>query len=145
MSALLRLPDLWQDGLAQGWNVIDGASLQHDLKLTADVVIIGSGAGGGMSAEVLASHGLKVILLEEGGLKSSRDFRLMESQAYPELYQEAGARKTSDRGITILQGRTVGGSTTVNWTSSFHTPAATLAWWRDQHDGKRPRCRTRGS
>lgn len=127
------LPDLWQEGLAKGWQVTDGARLEQDLKLQADVVVIGSGAGGGITAELLAAQGLKVILLEEGGLKSSRDFRLMESQAYPELYQEAGARKTRDRGITILQGRTVGGSTTVNWTSSFRTPPATLAWWREQH------------
>ena len=48
----------------------------------------------------------------------------------PTLYQESAARKTRDKAITILQGRCVGGGTTVNWTSSFRTPAATLAHWQ---------------
>lgn len=129
----VTIPDPWETGLRDGWRVTDGARLTQDLALDVDVAIIGTGAGGGMAAEVLAGHGLKVVLIEEGALRSSRDFRLLESKAYPELYQESAARKTADKGITILQGRTVGGSTTVNWTSSFRTPSDTLAWWRAQH------------
>ncbi|CUA84689.1 Choline dehydrogenase or related flavoprotein [Gulbenkiania indica] len=128
-----RIPDPIAEGLARGWKVRDGATLAEDLQLTADVVIVGTGAGGGMAAETLAQAGLDVILLEEGGLHSSRDFRLDEARAYPVLYQESANRKTADKGITILQGRTVGGSTVVNWTTSFRTPADTLAWWRTHH------------
>jgi choline dehydrogenase-like flavoprotein len=69
--------------------------------------------------------------VEEGPLKSSSDFRMREAEAYPELYQESAARKTRDKAISILQGRCVGGGTTVNWTSSFRTPAITLAHWVD--------------
>ena len=47
-----------------------------------------------------------------------------------ELYQDSAARKTRDKAINILQGRCVGGGTTVNWTSSFRTPPATLACWQ---------------
>jgi choline dehydrogenase-like flavoprotein len=119
-----------QAGLAAGWKVIDGAALQADRVIEADVVIVGSGAGGGVSADVLARSGLKVVIVEEGALKSSKDFKMREAEAYPALYQESAARKTRDKGINILQGRTVGGSTTVNWTSSFRTPAATLAYWQ---------------
>jgi choline dehydrogenase-like flavoprotein len=67
-------------------------------------------------------------------LKSSKDFKMREADAYPALYQESAARKTRDKAINILQGRTVGGSTTVNWTSSFRTPPGTLEYWR-QHFG----------
>ncbi|OON64709.1 GMC family oxidoreductase [Massilia sp. KIM] len=124
------MPDPIQAGLARGWTVVDAARLIEDRTMHADVVIVGSGAGGGISAEILARSGLSVIVVEEGGLKSSRDFGMREAEAYPALYQESAARKTRDKGITILQGRTVGGSTTVNWTSSFRTPPETLAWWR---------------
>ncbi|BEV71252.1 MULTISPECIES: GMC family oxidoreductase [unclassified Paludibacterium] len=133
MSGKATIPDPWEQGLSQGWRVTDGASVHQDQTLQADVAIIGTGAGGGMAAEVLAMQGYSVILIEEGGLKSSRDFHLLEREAYPALYQESAARKTVDRGITILQGRTVGGSTTVNWTSSFRTPEPTLAWWRERY------------
>jgi len=117
-------------GIASGWDVIDASRLDHDMTLESDVVIVGTGAGGGTAAEILADAGLRVVLLEEGPLKSSRDFRMLESDAYPQLYQESAARKTKDRAINILQGRCVGGGTTVNWTSSFRTPPATLAYWQ---------------
>ncbi len=123
------IPDPILAGLASGWKVIDAATLATDQTLEADVVIVGSGAGGGVTAETLALAGLKVIIVEEGGLKSSKDFKMREAQAYPTLYQESAARKTLDKSINILQGRTVGGSTTVNWTSSFRTPNGTLDYW----------------
>ncbi|WP_028536313.1 GMC family oxidoreductase [Paludibacterium yongneupense] len=132
MSVHPHLPDPLAEGLAGGWRVIDASALGGDLELNADVAIVGTGAGGGISAEILTRAGLAVVLLEEGAFRTSRDFRLLEAQAYPDLYQESAARKTADQGITILQGRTVGGSTTVNWTSCFRTPASTLAWWREQ-------------
>ena len=124
------VPDPIQAGIARGWKIVDCAALARDRRLEADVVIVGSGAGGAVTAEILARSGLSVIVVEEGALKSSRDFRMREADAYPSLYQESAARKTADKGINILQGRTVGGSTVVNWTSSFRTPPATLDWWR---------------
>jgi len=127
------IPDPIEAGLARGWKVIDGAAQARDLALSADVVIVGSGAGGGVTAEILALAGLSVILVEEGALKSSRDFKMREAEAYPALYQESAARKTLDKGVNILQGRTVGGSTTINWTSSFRTPPETLAFWREHY------------
>ena len=128
--ATAKIADPIAAGLAAGWDVIDAASLTSDRIFDADVVIIGTGAGGGVTAETLTLAGLKVILVEEGALKSSRDFKMREAVAYPSLYQESAARKTKDKAINILQGRTVGGSTTVNWTSSFRTPDGTLEYWR---------------
>lgn len=123
-------PDPIADGLRRGWKVAGGPHAPLPEKLACDVAIIGTGAGGGITAELLAKAGLKVVVVEEGPLRSSSDFRQLESEAYPALYQESAARKTRDKAITILQGRCVGGSTTVNWTSSFRTPAATLDYWR---------------
>ncbi len=128
-----KLPDPIRIGLAQGWKTVDGSQLKGDLELEADVAIVGSGAGGGTAAEILAKSGLKVIIIEEGPLKSSSDFRMIERDAYPQLYQESAGRQTRDKAITIFQGRCVGGSTTVNWTSSFRTPPRTLAHWQAVH------------
>ncbi len=119
-----------EQGLARGWKVVNASALERDLLLEADVAIVGTGAGGGVTAEILSAAGLSTVLLEEGPLKSTRDFHMRESEAYPQLYQESAARKTLDDAISILQGRCVGGSTTVNWTSSFRTPPSTLAYWQ---------------
>jgi choline dehydrogenase-like flavoprotein len=119
-------------GLAAGWKVTDAARLERDLALDADVAIVGTGAGGGVTAEILSAAGLDVVMIEEGPLRSSSDFRMLEAEAYPQLYQESAARQTLDKAITLLQGRCVGGSTTVNWTSSFRLPKATLAFWHER-------------
>ena len=129
------VPDPISEGLARGWQVFGRAhGVAGDAApavLECDVAIVGSGAGAGITAELLSAAGLRLVIVEEGPLKSSSDFRQLESEAYPSLYQESASRKTADKAITILQGRCVGGSTTVNWTSSFRTPSATLAYWRE--------------
>ena len=126
------LPDPIREGLARGWKVLGGRHAPLPPSLECDVAIIGSGAGAGITAELMAKAGLRVVIVEEGQLKSSSDFNQDEAQAYPSLYQESAGRKTRDKAITIMQGRTVGGSTTVNWTSSFRTPEATLGHWQSQ-------------
>jgi choline dehydrogenase len=128
----MAIDDIYTQGIAGGWNVTDASTLRQDQVLEADVAIIGSGAGGGTTAELLSAAGLKVLILEEGPLKTSASFKDMnDARAYGELYQEAAGRATADGAVSILQGRSVGGTTTVNWTSSFRTPPPTLQYWAD--------------
>ncbi|HTO94339.1 MAG TPA: GMC family oxidoreductase N-terminal domain-containing protein, partial [Bacteroidota bacterium] len=110
--------------------IIRGRDIRSPLKESADVCIIGSGCGGGASAKILAGAGKKVILLEEGGSYSSADFDGTEATAYQNLYQRRAGQATEDLGVTVLQGRCVGGSTTVNWMTSLRTPEFTLEDWR---------------
>ena len=79
------ISDIVADGLARGWNVRDASTLTADLSLDADVAIVGTGAGGGTAAEILSRAGSRVVLIEEGPLASSRDFKMLEAQAYPQL------------------------------------------------------------
>jgi choline dehydrogenase len=130
----MPIDDIYTQGIAGGWKVRDASMLAQDLVLEADVAIVGTGAGGGTTAEILSQAGLKVLMLEEGPLKTAASFRDMnESRAYADLYQEAAGRTTSDGAISVLQGRSVGGSTTVNWTSSFRTPPQTLRHWAEAY------------
>ncbi|MEX6501949.1 GMC family oxidoreductase [Pseudomonas zhanjiangensis] len=129
----MPVPDLFAEGLARGWKTHDGSRLESDLVLEADIAIVGSGAGGGTSAEILSAAGFKVLLIEEGPLKTSSDFKMREAEAYTSLYQEGIGRMSKDGAITILQGRAVGGTTLVNWTSSFRTPEPTLQHWAREH------------
>ncbi|HNA20277.1 MAG TPA: GMC family oxidoreductase [Agitococcus sp.] len=133
----MAFDDIYTAGIASGWKVTDASILQKNQTLEADVVIVGTGAGGGTAAEILSQAGLKVLMIEEGALKTSANFKdLDESRAYRELYQEGAGRASSDGSIAILQGRTVGGTTVVNWTASFRTPDHTLKHWADVHQVK---------
>jgi choline dehydrogenase-like flavoprotein len=116
--------------------IVDGAAIANagGLERSVDVCIVGSGAGGGVLAAQLAAAGHEVVVLEEGGHYTREDFAKPDERwSYPTLYQERGGRATNDLGITILQGRAVGGTTVVNWTTCFRTPDRILAHWRDHH------------
>lgn len=103
--------------------------LDGDLALDCDVCVIGSGAGGAVVAARLAERGLRVVMLEEGAYRTRADFRMDEGEAYRSLYQDRGLRSTRDLAITVLQGRTVGGSALVNWTTCFRLPDRVLQRW----------------
>jgi choline dehydrogenase-like flavoprotein len=111
-------------------NLVRGGDLTANLQIDADVAIVGSGPGGSIAAYRLAAAGARVVVLEEGGYHTRPDFRMQEEWSYPNLYQDHGNRATDDLSITVLQGRSVGGGTTVNWTTSLRTPVTTLDFWK---------------
>jgi choline dehydrogenase-like flavoprotein len=113
--------------------IVRGADIKGPVRESADVCIIGSGCGGGASAKVLAEAGKKVIVLEEGGHYTSKDFDSTEETAYQNLYQQRAGQAADDLSVTVLQGRCVGGSSTVNWTTTLRTPEFVLEAWRRDH------------
>jgi len=121
---------------AEQWQMQNCATLEHNQTVEADVIIVGTGAGGGVTAEKLSQSGLKVVMIEEGGLYTSDDFNMDELESTANLYQESGGRSSKDGAISIFQGRTVGGTTVVNWTSSFRTPPQTLNHWQQNYNIK---------
>ena len=94
-----------------------------------DVCVVGSGAGGGVAAAVLAAAGLDVVVLEAGPAVSETDFVGDEMDAYRRFYWGAAAATTDDGGIGLLAGECLGGTTTLNWTTSFPTPPAVREDW----------------
>jgi long-chain-alcohol oxidase len=104
-------------------------TLDGDQELACDVVVVGSGAGGGVVAAELARAGLEVVVLEQGGHAEARDFTHQEGEAYRDLYLYGSTLTTADLGCRILAGSTLGGGTVVNYSTSFPTPPAVLAEW----------------
>ena len=98
-----------------------------------DVVVVGSGAGGGVVAGELAKAGKSVIVLERGTYANEADFSHREGEALERLYDAGGLRTTHDLGLLILQGSCLGGGTVVNYTTSFHTPEAVREQWAREH------------
>jgi len=105
-----------------------------DTTLDCDVVIVGSGAGGGVTAMVLAHAGLDVIVLEKGGYHNESDFSHYETEAYRTMYLDGLQTTTADGSVNIVAGSTLGGGTVVNYTTSFATPQAIRQEW-DQISG----------
>jgi choline dehydrogenase-like flavoprotein len=100
-----------------------------EARLDCDVCVVGSGAGGGVAAAVLATAGLDVVVLEAGAQYEDSDFDGDELASYRRLYLDAAALTTDDGGIGLLAGACLGGTTVINYTTSFRTPDSVRAEW----------------
>src|SRR4051812_10570206 len=113
--------------------VTDGARMGMDTRVRADVCVVGTGAGGAVAAARLAEAGFDVAIVEEGGWLRGEDFTEQEGPMTEALYAEKGGRATDDLAIPMLQGRCVGGGTTVNWMIMLRARDAVLDEWADEH------------
>lgn len=100
--------------------------------LEYDVVIIGSGAGGGAVAKELAplcAKGLKVALLEWGGHFEKSDNTRSEIEMAGKYYFDNGGFQNVEQDMTFAFAKAVGGTTTVYTGTSLVAPKEVFARW----------------
>jgi len=106
----------------------------QDVVYHCDVLVIGSGAGGGVVAGELAQAGHDVLVIEKGPYCHGCDFTQREVDMLGTLYDAKGTLSTQDGSIGILAGSCLGGGTTINWAGAFRTPDYVLQEWAREHD-----------
>ncbi len=97
-----------------------------------DVVIVGSGAGGGTVAEglgPLARAGYRILVVEQGARLRENEFTGKESEMADALYEDGGGYLTSDGAMTLAFGRVWGGSTVVYTGTSLIAPKRIIDAW----------------
>jgi choline dehydrogenase-like flavoprotein len=104
-----------------------------DISESCDVCVIGSGPGGGVVAKELAEKGLSVVLLEEGGHYTAREWDGKPVKGLIDMYRNGGTTGTlGNPFISLTLGRCIGGTSTVNSATCFRTPGPVLKKWRDE-------------
>ena len=98
-------------------------------ELEAEIVIVGTGAAGGVLAHTLVEQGHDVLMLERGDFVDPATFTENELEMYGRLYSDGAIQLSRDFTFQILQGRCVGGGTVVNNAVCFDLPPEILARW----------------
>jgi choline dehydrogenase-like flavoprotein len=114
---------------------IDGLVARRPIEDEVDWVIIGSGAAGAAAAVTLAEAGQSVAIIEEGPWIRTREFQKDLYPAMKQLWRGMATHVTRGRAlIPVMQGRCVGGSTTINSAIAWRTPSDVLADWGSRWD-----------
>ena len=103
---------------------------RHGDTYDAEVVVVGTGAGGAVVGTELAEAGYDVLFVEEGGYHPTPSFNPYLSESIPRLYRDAGGTVIMGRPpIPYAEGRCVGGGTVVNGGMTWRPPEEVLLEW----------------
>jgi len=113
-------------------SILQYADVSRRVSDAADYVIIGSGAAGATAARVLSEGGADVVVIEEGPHVPDRELRSDMWSSFRRVWRDQGFQVANGRAFTpILQGRCVGGTTTINGAIIHRMPEKIWARWRD--------------
>lgn len=105
--------------------------LEPSTRMECDVVVVGTGAGGGPVAAALAEAGLAVLLVEEGRYRTRQDFAGPPEERLLSTWRDGGVcASVGNLPLLVPTGRMVGGSTAINSGTCYRTPDAVLEEWR---------------
>ena len=113
--------------------IVQGAGRTDTVQERADIVVVGTGAGGGTLAAYLADRGWDVVMLERGGFFRAEDFSQREEKAMADFNGRRGLDATSDNAVFLNYAEAVGGCTVHYWGDSFRAPPDRLDRWRRGH------------
>jgi choline dehydrogenase-like flavoprotein len=97
--------------------------------IETDVVIVGSGCGGAVSAKNLTAAGHRVIVVEKAYHWSPDHFPMSESDGWNHLFMNGAFICSDDTSVSVVAGQSWGGGGTVNWSASLQTQGYVRREW----------------
>ena len=94
-----------------------------------DVAVIGSGSGGGVAAGIISGSNREVSVFEKSKELIESESLVSEGEAYSALYESNGLAQARGSGAILLAGSTLGGGSTINWTTSIDPPNKIREQW----------------
>lgn len=107
----------------------DGSVLEHE----TDVLIVGSGSGGGVAASYLAQRGLRVTVIDKGIYVPTTEMHGIERFGMEQMHERLGLVPSTDGSIFVLAGAGFGGGTTINWSATLKPRHFVRRAWATQY------------
>jgi len=99
--------------------------------IETDVVIVGSGCGGGVVAKELSSQGYKVIVVDKSLHWPAEHLPMREEDGWNHMFHNGGFLFSEDSSTCVIAGQTWGGGGTINWSASLQTQGYVRKEWSD--------------
>jgi choline dehydrogenase-like flavoprotein len=125
VKVLPEAPPSWKQ------NVVSASSWDPNETIECDVVVVGTGAGGGVVGAELAERGHAVLFVEEGEYYDRSTFLHSQVESF-ERYYHNGVWVFGNNVFPIFSGRMVGGSTAVNTGTSLRPPRFIIDAWAER-------------
>jgi hypothetical protein len=110
--------------------IAPASGFDSDETIEADVVVVGTGAGGAVVAKELAEKGFAVAIVESGEFFRREVFTGNPLDMVPMLYKGRGITGTIGNAVIPIQrANAVGGTTLINSATCFRTPERVLKEW----------------
>ncbi|KAA8629797.1 hypothetical protein SMACR_01933 [Sordaria macrospora] len=128
------VPVNWNPGRTEGFGFLQfDTSVNEPATVETDVVIIGSGCGGGVCAKVLAEAGHRVLVVEKGYYFDPSQLPMPRDQGGFHLFENNGFVNSVDSSINVVAGSCWGGGGSINWSVSLQTQGYVRKEWSEQH------------
>ncbi|KAI1379758.1 long-chain fatty alcohol dehydrogenase [Hypoxylon crocopeplum] len=102
------------------------------IELETDIIIVGSGCGGGVCAKVLAEAGHRVLIVDKGYYTPPSEFPI-KPDSMKLLFDNGGVLSNTDGSIVIGAGSCWGGGGIINWSVSLPLLDFVRKEWADVH------------
>ncbi|KAF2026244.1 long chain fatty alcohol oxidase [Setomelanomma holmii] len=124
-----RVPTGMKPGKGHDYEFIQFPPGQKPEVIETDVLIIGSGCGGAVSAKNLAEAGHRVLVVEKAYHWTPDHFPMSEANGWNHLFMNGAFISSDDTSTSIIAGQAWGGGGTVNWSASLQTQGYVRSEW----------------
>jgi hypothetical protein len=124
-----RVPTGMKTGESHAYEFIQFPPGDAPEVIDTDVVVVGSGCGGGVVAKNLAEAGHRVILVEKAYHWTPDHYPMSEADGWNHLFMNGAFISSDDTSTSIVAGQSWGGGGTVNWSASLQTQGFVRREW----------------
>jgi choline dehydrogenase-like flavoprotein len=116
-----------------GFLKFDDGPADQPAVVETDVVVIGSGCGGGVAAKILAEAGHRVLVVDKGYHFDASQLPMTQTTGPYHMYENHGIMSSVDGSLNLVAGSCWGGGGTINWSVSLQTQGFVRHEWADKH------------